>query len=139
MKSTIVVLALLVGGVVAAHAAADTTFDSAVRAPEPAQNTTIVKSSETMVGVSIATQTPTSIIIDPTQMFRWVEVQNKSGSDVVCGENNLALSTIAATLAGWVVDASTGFKFFPVVPGRNFYCQSKSVTAATRVTVFRGR
>lgn len=140
MKSIIVVLALLVGGVVAAHAAADTTFDRAARAPEPAQLTTVVKSSAIVVGVDIASQTATSIIIDRTQMFRWVEVENwNPNGDVVCAENRNTISTVTAGFSGWRVSASTGVKHFDVVPGADFFCQSTCISSGTRVSVMRGR
>lgn len=157
MKNLLVVFALLVGGAVSARAAADTTFDSAVRAPEPATNITTVKSSETVVGLNISTQPATNVMIDNTQMFRWVDVQNVSGSPLFCGDNLTTLSTGSAVspaaATGWMIPgASTQavsatipwpqelpHRKFDVVPGRPFYCQSGHVSAAQRAIIMRGR
>jgi hypothetical protein len=130
---------------VSAHAAADTTFDSAVRVPEPATNVTIVKSSAPMIGLNISSTPATSVIVDRTQMFRWVEVQNLDSTDsLFCGPNsNVSTGTVSGT--GWVIPRSSGTpvnfqsKLFPVVPGGDFFCRNGSESRATRAIIFRGR
>lgn len=146
MKKFLLTLALTILAGAARAATPDVTFALPTRAPEPATNVTTVKSSDTLTAVSVTTQTPTSIVLDTTQMFRWVDVQNNSTTaEIVCGENSTLISTQPATLFGWVIAPSTGAlqtpnsKKFDIVPGSDFFCQSRSVTAATRVTVMRGR
>jgi hypothetical protein len=146
MKKTLLAVVLLSLAAVSAHAAADTTFDSAVRAPEPAQLVTTVKSSATVVTITLASHTATSVIIDTTQMFRWVRVQNKSADcSIFCGENALSLSTQPASAGmGWEIARSSNAVTLPaerfeVPPGKNFYCQNGCSNVTTRATVIRGR
>lgn len=146
MKKTLLAVVLLSLAAVSAHAAADTTFDSAVRAPEPAQLVTTVKSTATVSTISISNSAATSVIVDTTQKYRWVEVQNKSGScSIFCGDNSAVLSTDVngSTGAGYeIAQSSTGVvlpaKRFEIPPGANFYCKS-ACAAASKATIIRGR
>lgn len=146
MKNFLVVLALIVGGVSAAHAAADTTFDGPVRSPEPATNITTVKSSFTVVGVNISSQTPTNIVIDNTQMFRKVCVQNvETVNSIACSENALVSTTTTNSLIGIIIPPATSTTSVPsptcfdILPGRPFYCLGSKTTATSRAIVLRAR
>lgn len=146
MKNLLVVLALLASGAVSAHAAADTTFDGPVRAPEPAMLVTTVKSSETVRGIDISSQTPTSIVIDTTQMFRQVCVQNlETITSLACGENPAVSTITTSNLIGIIVPPATSTSTVPsptcfaIVPGRNFYCLGSKNTASSRAVVMRAR
>jgi hypothetical protein len=136
----------------AAHAVADTTFDSAVRSAEPATNVTTVKSSDTVVVVTIASHTATSVVGDTAQKFRWVDVQNADPNCyIVCGENVISTGTASsmATAAGWILPkASTATvngvpaifnKKFDIVPGSDFKCQNGCANTTSRANVMRGR
>lgn len=145
MKKTLLALALLSIAAAARAATGDgnTSFAVPARSPEPATLTTIVKSSETVVAVSISTTGPTSIVQDVAQVYRWVEVQNCSATDIVCDENSVALSTQTATFWGWTVSAlansTCSSKRFDIVPGTDFFCWSKAAAVAVKVAVYRGR
>lgn len=128
-----------------AHAA-DETFGGSVRSPEPATKVTAVKSSTTVVGISIATQTATSIIGSIAQMYSQACVQNLDTSAALyCGENSLAISSVTGSVVGTVVPPAASATSplpptcFGVIPGYNYYCLSGSVTAATKAVVIRVR
>lgn len=112
----------------------------------PANIVTTVKSSTTFTGVSAASQTATSVVLDQTQMWRWVEVQNfDTTSPVVCGENALTISTITASLSGYVVAAWANLttqppsKKFDIPPASNFFCQCTKTIGGCRVGLSWGR
>ncbi len=140
-----VVLGLLFAAV-SAHAVADTTFDGPVRSPEPAQKVTVVKSSNTTQGISITTQTATNVIVDATQMFSQVCVQNLStAAYLACSENVNVSTQPASATVGTIIPAAQSAvaplppTCFSVVSGSKYYCLSSSVTGSTRAGFTRVR
>ncbi len=142
MKKYLVAALVLLSG--RAFATDPTTYAVPKRAPEPATLVTPVKSSMTVVAVTIASHTATSVVGDPTQMYRWVKVQNLDlGCSLYCSENSNSLST--TTVTGWVIPRSSGTpvnyqsETFDIVPGYDFYCQSGCINTTSRAIVRRGR
>lgn len=146
MKNLLVVLALLVGGAISAHAAADTTFDGPVRSPEPAQKIVVAKSSVTIQGISVSSAPTTNVIVDITQMYSQVCVQNFDTSSFLACSENISVSTLTANaLIGTIIAPAASATApatptcFPVIPGRPFYCRTASVSASTRAGTTRVR
>jgi hypothetical protein len=114
-------------------------FGGAKLPPTPATLTTIVKSTETYSAIGISSATPTNVILDTTQMFRWVRVQNfDTTAGVMCGENASAISTITESASGFEIEQASGnyvvpWMLFDIVPGSRFFCMSMSTVHAGRV------
>ncbi len=146
MKSLIVALGLLVSLGMRAHAAADVTFGGATRSPEAATKITVVRSSNTTSGITISSASATSVIVDTTQMFSQVCVQNfDTSAFLACSENASVSTQTANALIGTVlapaasVTAPAMPACFGVIPGYNFYCRTSSVSGTTRAGITRVR
>lgn len=105
-----------------------------------------VTSTMTVSAISIATQTATSVVVSTGPLYRQVCVQNlDSSAFITCGEN-VNVSTISANeLMGVYLTTATATTLgnqppcFEVVPGKDFFCHSGSVSAASRAIITRKR
>lgn len=105
-----------------------------------------LSSTGTIAGVSIATQSATSVIVSTGAMYRQVCVQNFDTSAFLACSENVGVSTQTANnLVGTIIPAAATASTpasptcFSVVAGKNFYCLSSSVTASTRAGIGRAR
>ncbi len=146
MKNVLVALGLVVSLGMSARATSPITEAVSARPPEPATKTIVARSSSTAIGMSISSATPTNVIVDTTQMFSQVCVQNlEVAAYLACSENSAvsissnaaAVGTIIrATPAGFLPDAPT---CFPVIAGYPFYCKTSLTTGSTKAAVRRDR
>ncbi len=105
-----------------------------------------VTSTMTIATVSIATQTPTDVIVSAVQLYRQVCIQNFDTTAFLSCSSNVNVSTLTANalMGVMIAPAATATTAaqppcFEVVPGNRFYCLSSSVSAATRAAVIRKR
>lgn len=105
-----------------------------------------VSSTMTIVGLTLSSSTPTSVIVSTAMLYRQVCVQNfDTSAFVACSENpgvstmtaNVAIGTIIAPAATATQPATP--LCFSVVAGKNFYCMTSSITGTTRIGTTRGR
>ncbi len=133
MRGLIFAVAVMLSGAAHALEPATVTIDS-------------VSSTETIRGISIATQTATSVIISTASLYRQVCVQNfETSAFLSCSENPSVSTQTASNFVGTIIapanTASTPATplCFSVSAGTNFYCLSSSVSASTRAGITRGR
>ena len=105
-----------------------------------------VTSTMTVSGISIATQTATSVVISTAPLYRQVCVQNLDWSNfIACGENPSVSTLTASGLMGVYLTTATAASLgntspcFEVVPGKNFYCLSASHSAPSPAVIIRKR
>ncbi len=105
-----------------------------------------VTSTMTIVSVSIATQTPTSVIGSLKPLYRQVCIQNLDWNASLSCSESVSISTIptSASYGLYITTASAASlsvapPCFEVVPGNNFYCLSSSVSKASTAVVIRKR
>ena len=104
-----------------------------------------VTSTITISGVSIATQTATDVVISTNLLYRQVCVQNlDTNAYIACGDTVNVSTTAANALAGVQIAkapaAGPAIPFcFELVPGKRFWCESASVTAASPASIIRKR
>ena len=105
-----------------------------------------VTSTMTVSGISIATQTATSVVISTAPLYRQVCVQNLDWSNfIACGENPSVSTLTASGLMGVYLTTATAASLvntppcFEVVPGKNFYCLSASHFAPSPAVIIRKR
>ncbi len=105
-----------------------------------------VGSTDTVRGISIATQTPTNVIISTGPLYRQVCVQNfDTSAFLACGDSVLLSTQTALNNVGTLIaPAATATQpatptCFGVPAGNPWYCLSSSVSAATRAGITRGR
>lgn len=134
---TVISLCLILAAI---GAQAQTTNEIPVRGPE--QVTAVVdtlSSTETVRGISIATQTATSVIVSTTAGYRFVAVQNLDSTfDLYCAERVSVSSTTTSNSVGIKITANQLVNF-SVRAYTDFFCLSASTSAATRAAIFRGR
>ena len=98
-------------------------------------------STFTISAISVASHTQTSVMQTTGPSYRSISIQNLNAThNVFCSEKvNMTTHTVAnLPYTGWrIVPGET--VTFPVVPGKDFYCQNGSDSTATLVNTLRGR
>lgn len=119
---------------------AQTTNGTPVRGPEIV--TAVVEtlsSTDTVRGISIGTQTATSVIVSTSAGYRFVAVQNNDATASVYCAERVNVSTLTANNSVGIEVAPRQLVHFSVRAYTDFFCLSNSTSTATRCATFRGR
>ena len=105
-----------------------------------------VTSTMTVTNIAITTQTATDVIISTRPLYRQVCIQNlDTTAFVVCAESSVISTMTTSMNMGVYLTTATAASLsvpppcFEVVPGNRFWCQSASLTNASRVITIRKR
>ena len=105
-----------------------------------------VTSTMTVSNIAITTQTATDVIVSTRPLYRQVCIQNLDTTAFVTCSDSSVISTMTTSVnMGVYLTTATATSLsmpvpcFEVVPGNRFFCQSASLTAASRVITIRKR
>lgn len=133
MKKTLLALALLVGAALSAHAGVEGVIVTA-------------KSSNTVSGLDISSQTTTSVAGGTTGCWSNICVQNLDTTVALyCGENVNVSSVTTNVLIGTIIAPAPSATSpaqptcFPITQCTDFFCRTGKTTATTRASVYKVR
>lgn len=104
-----------------------------------------VGSTNTVMGITIASSPVTSVIISTAALYRQVCVQNLDQSGyLACGETINVSTMSSSAFAGVIITTASTTNIVPpycftVPPGTNFYCGSSRVNTTSRAIIMRKR